>query len=664
MELNRAQLLSRATETASRWYLADPPSWAPVSHHPDAEGDDGTLPPHLHAGLYQLCLNRAHNGYFDAQSGAPLQCRGPTSCLYCGAAEEGARHTLLKGPSSLTRRGCAPCPSSWLGGEHHIKEKEGEKVVSHLVLNRRRNWVLPTIEPQSSEHRAHSNLEFRHQAFRQPRLRPALPRRRVADSAKYHDTNLALAQAVMLSKDIADLAKEGSEEIMDLLRGTAISERMKEQSAEIKKSKKKISSLKKQVKLDSEAAEKAKLDLIIVVQERDASYAAITEARGESAAPPKVELVYPTQVYSPLVLLGFNEEELLEEAAYKVPEKTPKVASKLSQEAVEASAVAEDGLNADLSLDFLSCRVKFTIGSIQFNPNSVLIRMYSWVISKLGEEIKSIAMVYPVFPLKIDDKPTRKFSLRQYSNITPLGLFKTTLALASKLFLAPSTNISHAETQDNLALNSQLRHHPGKANVVVDTLSRKGPSKLAEVASLAIREWKMMGKIGEFGVDLVDCTGRATLYGLVVQPILVNQVNEAQSIDEEAEAIRAKLVMGEEQPRWVSPRRGLKRFGLGGKLSPRYIGPFDIIVKIGEVAYCLALPSQLSGVHDVFWKYLELEADVSYVERPIRILDTLEHVLRGRSIPMVKVLWTHHGNDEATWEKEDEVRAKSELFQN
>ncbi|GFY88893.1 hypothetical protein Acr_06g0008330 [Actinidia rufa] len=99
----------------------------------------------------------------------------------------------------------------------------------------------------------------------------------------------------------------------------------------------------------------------------------------------------------------------------------------------------------------------------------------------------------------------------------------------------------------------------GKANVVADALSRKVPGKLAEVASLAIREWKMMGEIGEFGVDLMDSTGRATLYGLVAQPTLVNQVIEAQSIDEEAEAIRAKLVMGEEQPGWVlHSSQGLK----------------------------------------------------------------------------------------------------------
>ena len=89
----------------------------------------------------------------------------------------------------------------------------------------------------------------------------------------------------------------------------------------------------------------------------------------------------------------------------------------------------------------------------------------------------------------------------------------------------------------------------------------------------------------------------------------------------------------------VSPRRGLSRFGRGGKLSPRYIGPFDIIERIGEVAYRLALPPRLSGIHDVFhvsmlkkyepdpshvleWSELELEADASYGEKPIRVMDT------------------------------------------
>jgi len=124
----------------------------------------------------------------------------------------------------------------------------------------------------------------------------------------------------------------------------------------------------------------------------------------------------------------------------------------------------------------------------------------------------------------------------------------------------------------------------------------------------------------------------------------------------------------------------LTHFGRRGKLSPRYIGPFDIIEKIGEVAYRLALPPRLSGIHDVFhvsmlkkyepdpshvleWSELELEADASYGEKPIRVIDSREKTLRGKTIRLVRVLWNNFGSEESTWEREDEMREKHpELF--
>jgi hypothetical protein len=130
----------------------------------------------------------------------------------------------------------------------------------------------------------------------------------------------------------------------------------------------------------------------------------------------------------------------------------------------------------------------------------------------------------------------------------------------------------------------------------------------------------------------------------------------------------------------VSPMRGTRRFRVKGKLAPRYIGPFKIIDRKGEVAYQLRLPPQLSEVHDVFhvsqlkkclWvpeeqqaiEYLDPGGDLTYSERPIRILDTVEWVTHSKVIKMCKVQWSRHTEDEPTWEHEEELRADyPELF--
>ncbi|KAM7519450.1 hypothetical protein LguiB_018412 [Lonicera macranthoides] len=130
----------------------------------------------------------------------------------------------------------------------------------------------------------------------------------------------------------------------------------------------------------------------------------------------------------------------------------------------------------------------------------------------------------------------------------------------------------------------------------------------------------------------------------------------------------------------TKPRFGITQFGNKGKLSPRYIGPFEILKRIGNVSYRLALPPQLSNVHNVFhvsmlrryvhdpshivqWENLEVVDDGTYETRPILILNCRDQVLRNKIIPLVKVLWLHHGAEEATWELETEIRGKyPELF--
>jgi hypothetical protein len=125
----------------------------------------------------------------------------------------------------------------------------------------------------------------------------------------------------------------------------------------------------------------------------------------------------------------------------------------------------------------------------------------------------------------------------------------------------------------------------------------------------------------------------------------------------------------------VSPMRGLRHFKVRGKLATRFIGPFKILEKRGEVAYQLELPPQLSDVHDVFHvsqlkkclrvpeeqiptKDLDAKEDLLYQEHPVRILETSKRVTRNKKIKMCKVQWGHHTEDEATWEREEELKAE------
>jgi hypothetical protein len=130
----------------------------------------------------------------------------------------------------------------------------------------------------------------------------------------------------------------------------------------------------------------------------------------------------------------------------------------------------------------------------------------------------------------------------------------------------------------------------------------------------------------------------------------------------------------------ISQMKGVKRFGVIGKLSPHYIGPFQILEKCGKVAYKLELPPSLAGVHDTFHvsqlkkclkapvdivlsKVAPLDADLTYPERPIKILDQKSHVTRCKTIKFYKIQWSNHTEEEATWESEDFLRSRHPDFE-
>jgi hypothetical protein len=129
----------------------------------------------------------------------------------------------------------------------------------------------------------------------------------------------------------------------------------------------------------------------------------------------------------------------------------------------------------------------------------------------------------------------------------------------------------------------------------------------------------------------------------------------------------------------VSPMKGVRRFGIKGKLAPRYIGPYSIIDKHGPTSYQMELPARLSRVHNVFHvsqlkkclkpltdvvvdDTIPLEPDLTYKAHPIKVLDQQDRVTRNKTTQFYKIQWNDHSKDEATWEHEEFLRSNYPEF--
>ncbi|GJZ38100.1 putative reverse transcriptase domain-containing protein [Tanacetum coccineum] len=125
----------------------------------------------------------------------------------------------------------------------------------------------------------------------------------------------------------------------------------------------------------------------------------------------------------------------------------------------------------------------------------------------------------------------------------------------------------------------------------------------------------------------------------------------------------------------VSPWKGVIRFGKKGKLAPRYVGPFEILKRIGLVAYRLKLPEELNGVHDTFHvsnlkkcladaslhvplDEIKVDKTLRFVEEPVEILNREVKSLKRSKIALVKVRWNSKRGPEFTWEREDYMKSK------
>ncbi|TYK04826.1 pol protein [Cucumis melo var. makuwa] len=183
--------------------------------------------------------------------------------------------------------------------------------------------------------------------------------------------------------------------------------------------------------------------------------------------------------------------------------------------------------------------------------------------------------------------------------------------------------------------------------------------------------WGEVGEQRMLGPELVQTTNAA------IQKIRSCMLT-AQSKQKSYDDVRCKDVEFDVEDMVflkVAPMKGVLRFEKKGKLSPRFVGSFEILERIGLVAYRLALPASLSTVHDVFHvsvlrKYvpdpahvvdfepLQISENLSYEEQLVEILAREVKKLRSREISLVKVLWRNHGVEEATWEREEDMRAQ------
>ncbi|XP_071739477.1 uncharacterized protein [Rutidosis leptorrhynchoides] len=125
----------------------------------------------------------------------------------------------------------------------------------------------------------------------------------------------------------------------------------------------------------------------------------------------------------------------------------------------------------------------------------------------------------------------------------------------------------------------------------------------------------------------------------------------------------------------VSPWKGIVHFRKRGKLSPRYVGPFEITEQVGPIAYRLNLPQELSEIHDTFHvlnlkncladenmiiplEEIQVDSKLHFMEEPVEIMDREVKRLKQSNIQIIKVRWNARRGPEFMWEREDQMKQK------
>ncbi|GJU50072.1 hypothetical protein Tco_1219627 [Tanacetum coccineum] len=183
--------------------------------------------------------------------------------------------------------------------------------------------------------------------------------------------------------------------------------------------------------------------------------------------------------------------------------------------------------------------------------------------------------------------------------------------------------------------------------------------------------WSEVGESQLTGPELVRETTEK-----IIQ--IKNWLITARSRQKSYADVRRKLTefeVGDKVMLKVSPWKGVIRFGKRGKLSPRFVGPFKVIERIGPVAYKLELPDKPRGIHNTFHvsnlkryfvnddvviplEEVQLDSKLHFIEEPAEIVDREVKRLKQSRIPIIKVRWNSRRGPEFTWEREDFFRSK------
>ncbi|GJY92689.1 hypothetical protein Tco_0508471 [Tanacetum coccineum] len=153
--------------------------------------------------------------------------------------------------------------------------------------------------------------------------------------------------------------------------------------------------------------------------------------------------------------------------------------------------------------------------------------------------------------------------------------------------------------------------------------------------------------------------------GSLIGPTLVLEMTDKVVL------IKEKLKAARDRQKSYADKR--MRFRKKGKLAPRYVGPFEILERIGLIAYRLRLHEELSSVHDTFHvsnlkkclvdanlhvplDEIKVDKTLRFVVEPVEIMDQEIKKLKRRRIALVKVRWNSKRGPEFTWKHEDQMR--------